>query len=97
MHNEPWVVKTRSGKIWGKICRVVIDSASRQIVCVDVLLGGTDRFARVPWKSLELENDDIVLSTSEGEVQSIARPTGARVPDTVTLEETSPTCHCSER
>jgi PRC-barrel domain len=90
MNNEPWIVKTRSGAIWGKICRVVIDSASRQIVCVDVMLRDTSRFVRVPWKSLEIENEDIVLSTLEGDVYTTVRPSGASLPDTVTLEESAP-------
>ncbi len=90
MSNGPWIVKTRSGAIWGKIYRVIIDSASRQIVCVDVRLGDTNRFIRVPWKSLEIENEDIVLSTSEGELQTTMRPSGASVPETVTLEESTP-------
>ena len=86
-------MKTRSGAIWGKICRVVIDSASRQIVCVDVMVGDTNRFVRVPWRSLEIENEDIVLSTSEGDVHTTVQPSGASLPDTVTLEESAPACN----
>jgi hypothetical protein len=89
MNNEPWVVKTRSGAIWGKICRVVIDSVSRQILCVDVILGDKSRFVRVPWRSLQIENEDIVLSTTEKEIETTLRPSGAHLPDTVTLEESA--------
>lgn len=91
MNNEPWIVKTRSGEIWGKICRVIINSASRQIECVDVMLGDRKRFVRVPWTSLEIENEDIVLSASEGEVQTTVQPSGLH--GTVTLEESAPAFH----
>ena len=93
MNNEPWVVKTQSGTVWGKICRVIIDPASRQIACVDVMLADTNRFIRVLWKSLELEHDDIVLSLSDGEVQASALPSEVNVSDTVMLEESTPDVH----
>lgn len=90
MNNEPWIVKTRNQAIWGKIHRVIIDSASRQIVWVDVMLSDTNRSVRVPWRSLEIKNEDIVLSTSEGELQTTVRPSGASLSDTVMLEESVP-------
>src|SRR5688500_7713488 len=93
MNNEPWIVKTRNGAIWGKIHRVIIDSTSRQIAWVDVMLHDTNRFVRVPWRSLEIENGEIVLSTSEGELQTTVRSSGASLPDTVTLEESVPAFH----
>ena len=93
MKNEPWIVKTRSGATWGKICKVVIDSATRQIVCVDVMLGDTSHFVRVPWRSLAIENEDIVLNISEGDVHTTVGLSGARLPDTVTLEESAAAFH----
>jgi sporulation protein YlmC with PRC-barrel domain len=89
MNNEPWVVKTRNGTVWGKILRVIIDPASRQIVSVDVMLSAQDRFIRVPWKRLEVENDDIILSITEGEVEHLESPSGAGMPTTITLEDSA--------
>lgn len=93
MKNEPWVVKTRSGTVWGKICRVIIDPASRQIACVDVMLADTNRFIRLPWRNLEIENEDIILNISEGDVHPTVGPSGGRLPDTVTLEESAAAFH----
>ena len=93
MSTEPWVVKTRSGAIWGKIHRVIIDSSSRQIVCVDVMVGDQDRFIRVPWKSLSVVDEDIVLGISEADIYATVQPSGESVPATVTLEESARTCH----
>jgi hypothetical protein len=90
MNNEPWIVKTRNGAIWGKIHRVIIDSASRQIAWVDVMLRDTNRFVRVPWRNLEIENEEIVLSTSEEELQMTVGLSGPSLPDTVMLEESAP-------
>ena len=87
MNNEPWIVKTRNQAIWGKIHRVIIDSASRQIVWVDVMLCDTNRSVRVPWRSLEIDNEEIVLSTLEGELFDLPQQF---VPDTVMLEESVP-------
>jgi hypothetical protein len=93
MNSEPWIVKTRNGAIWGKIHRVIIDPASRQIVWVDVMLRDKNRFIRLPWRSLEIENEEIVLSTSEEELQTTVRSSGASLPDTVMLEESVPAFH----
>ena len=87
MNNEPWVVKTRSGQTWGRIRKLIIDSASRQIVSVDVIRDDTNRFTRVPWNRLEFENEDIVLGASEED--HMTWPSEGSVPDTVTLEESS--------
>ena len=93
MNNDPWIVKTRSGAIWGKIHRVIIDSSSRQIVCVDVMVGDQDQFIRVPWESLSMEDEDIVLGTSEADIYATVQPSGGSVPATVTLEESARPCH----
>jgi sporulation protein YlmC with PRC-barrel domain len=87
MNNEPWVVKTVNGTVWGKIFRVSIDPATRQIVSVDVMLSAQDRLVRVPWKRLEVENDDIILSIPEDEVETLECPSGAGLPATMTLED----------
>jgi hypothetical protein len=92
MNQEPWIVKTRSGSIWGKIHRVVIDSASRQIVSADVRLGDNDRVVRVPWSSLDIRDDDIVLGAPEEDIRATMRMLEGSVPDTVTLEEAAPVC-----
>ena len=89
MNNEPWVVKTRNGTVWGRILRVIIDSASRQIVSVDVILSAQDRFVRVPWKSMEVENDDLILVIAEEEVVKLECPSGAALPATMTLEDST--------
>ena len=87
MNNEPWIVKTRNGAVWGKIHRVIIDSDSRQIVWVDVMLHDPTRFVRVPWSNLQIEKEEIVLSTSDGELQTGVGLSGTGLPDTVMLEE----------
>jgi hypothetical protein len=92
MSHGPWTVKTRSGAIWGKIHRVIIDSSSRQILCIDVMLDNA-QLIRVPWTSLEVGDDEIVLGTSEGDIHTAMRPLDGGVPDTVTLEESAPPCH----
>lgn len=74
MSSKPWVVKTPSGEIWGKIHRVIIDAASQQIVSVDVIRGDEGQCIRLPWRSLEVENEDIVLGMSEEQVQTTLRP-----------------------
>jgi hypothetical protein len=93
MNSEPWVVKTGTGAIWGKIHRVIIDSTSRQIVSADVMLDGTGQFMRVPWTSLQIRDDDIVLGTSETDIHTTMQPSEGRVPDTVTLEESASPYH----
>ncbi len=93
MKNEPWVVKTSAGDIWGKICRVVIDSSSRQVVCVGVMLCDTNQCVRVPWKNLEIKGQDIVLNTSEGDIHMAMLPWEGKAQDTVTLEESASACH----
>jgi hypothetical protein len=47
----------------------------------------------VPWTSLEIEDDEIVLGTSEGDIHTAMQPLDGGVPDTVTLEESAPPCH----
>ena len=91
MNNKPWIVKKRSGEIWGRIRRVIIDPATRQIVSVDVVLDDTGRLVRVPWVSFEMKNEDIMLRTSDGEVNTtVMGASGAGLPDTVTLEVSAP-------
>ena len=94
MSHEPWIVKTGTGAIWGEIHRVIIDSISRQIVSVDVMLDDTGQFIRLPWTSLQIQDDDIVLGVPEADIYTTMQPSEGRVPpDTVTLEESTPACH----
>ena len=93
MNHGHWIVKTRSGAIWGTIQRVIIDSVSRQIACVDVVLDDTDQFIRVPWTSFEMKDDNIVLGAPETDIHTTMQLSEGRVPDTVTLEESASPCH----
>ena len=85
MTDSPWIVKTATGAFWGKIHRVIIDSTSRGIVSADVMLDGTGHFIRVPWTSLQIKNDDIVLAASETDIHTTMQASEGSVPDTVTL------------
>jgi hypothetical protein len=91
MQNKPWIVKKRSGETWGQIRKVVIDPATRQIVSVDVLLNDIGGLVRVSWASLRIQNEDIVLCTSEREVETtIIGASGASLSEAVMLEVSVP-------
>lgn len=90
MKNEPLVVKTQSGAVWGKVHRLIIDPANRQIAYVDVILADMKRHVRLPWKSLEVVNDHFVLTKNEAEGMEWSY--GEPVSDMVTLVDSSSLC-----
>lgn len=89
MKNEPLVVKTKSGAVWGKVHRLIIDPVNRQIAYVDVILADMDRRVRLPWKSLEVVNDFLL---TKAEVEGMEWSYGEPMPDMVTLVDSASAC-----
>jgi hypothetical protein len=87
MSTENWIVKTLGGEEWGFVKRLIIDSVSRQISHVDVILSETGRLIRIPWESFEVRDEGIRLSMPEGQVNTNAtRPNGIVVAGTVAMD-----------
>jgi hypothetical protein len=87
MNNQPWIVKKHSGETWGRIRKVIIDAATRHVVFLDVVLDDTGSLVRVPWINLEINNEDIMLRSLDGEFKAtVLADSGDALSDTVTLE-----------
>ena len=65
MASKYWTVKTRSGDEWGHIRRLIIDRRARQILAADVVLSQTKAAVRVPWDSVEIEDEVNLLWSTE--------------------------------
>jgi hypothetical protein len=87
MNTEHWIVKKPNGEEWGLIKRLIIDSATRRISYVDVIVANTGRLVRIPWESFEMHPEWITLSTSEEKVNEMAmKVSGPEFAATVTKE-----------
>lgn len=67
MGTDSWVVNNREGEEWGLIKRLILDSATRQINYVDVVVIHTGHVARIPWDNFEIGNEGITLGMSEAQ------------------------------
>ena len=87
MSIENWIVKTLGGEEWGFVKRLIIDSVTRQISHADIILSKTGRLIRIPWESVEVRDEGIILSMPVGQVNANAiRPSDVGLPHTVAME-----------
>lgn len=87
MGAEHWIVRKPSGEEWGIIKRLIIDSTTRQITYADVILGETGRLIQVPWESLTVQKEWLVLSMPEGRADTpVMEASGLGLGETVTME-----------
>jgi hypothetical protein len=61
---ESWRVRNSRGEDLGSIKKFIIDSNTRQISYIDVVLMRTNQLVRVPWNICEVINDAIWLKAS---------------------------------
>lgn len=87
MSAEHWIVRKPSGEEWGIIRRLIIDSTTRQITSVVVILGESGRNIQVPWESFTVQKEWITLSVPEGRVNTPAMDTSrSGLGETVTMD-----------
>ena len=87
MSAEHWIVRKPSGEEWGIIKRLIIDSTTRQITYADVILGETGRLIQVPWVSLTVQKEWLILSMPEEMVGTpVMGASGLGLGETVTME-----------
>ena len=87
MSAEHWIVRKPSGEEWGIIKRLIIDSTTRQITYADVILGETGRLIQVPWVSLTVQKEWLILSMPEEKVDTpVMEASGLGLGETVTME-----------
>lgn len=87
MSAEHWIVRKPSGEEWGIIKRLIIDSTTRQITYADVILGETGRLIQVPWESLTVQKEWLILSMPEGRADTpVLGASGLGLGGTVTME-----------
>lgn len=68
MGADNWIVNNRAGEEWGLIKRLILDSVTRQINYVDLVLIHTGHVARLSWDNFEIGSGGITLSLSEAQV-----------------------------
>jgi hypothetical protein len=87
MSAEHWIVRNPSGEEWGIIKRLIIDSTTRQITYADVILGETGRLIQVPWESLTVQKEWLILSMPEERADTpVLGASGLGLGETVTME-----------
>jgi hypothetical protein len=87
MGAEHWIVRKPSGEEWGIIKRLIIDSTTRQITYADVILGETGRLIQVPWESLTVQKEWLILSMPEERINTpLLGASGLGLGETVTME-----------
>lgn len=87
MSAEHWIVRKPSGEEWGIIKRLIIDSTTRRITYADVILGETGRLIQVPWESLTVQKEWLILSMPEERVNTpVMGASGVGLGETVTME-----------
>ncbi len=68
MGTDNWIVNNRAGEEWGLIKRLILDSVTRQINYVDLVVIHTGHVARLAWDNFEIGNGGITLGLSEAQV-----------------------------
>ncbi len=68
MGSDKWIVNNRAGEEWGLITRLILDSVTRQISYVDVVVIQSGHVARVPWDGFEIRDQGITLGMPETQV-----------------------------
>ena len=68
MGTDNWIVNNREGEEWGLIKRLILDSVTRQINYVDVVVIHTGHVARIPWDNFEIGHKGITLGMCEAQV-----------------------------
>lgn len=87
MSAEHWIVRRSGGEEWGIIKRLIIDSTTRQITYADVILGETGRLVQVPWESLSVQKEWLILSMPEERVNTLViGASRVGLGETVTME-----------
>lgn len=87
MGAEHWIVRKPSGEEWGIIKRLIIDSTTRQITYADVILGETGRLVQIPWESLTVQKEWLILSMPEERVTTpVMGASQLGLGETVTME-----------
>ena len=87
MRTENWIVKTLDGQERGFVKRLIINSFTMEISHADVILSENGRPIRIPWVSVEVRDEGIILRMPEGQVNTNAiRPSGVGLSYTVAMK-----------
>ena len=70
MGTDNWIVNNRAGEEWGLISALILDSVTRQINYVDLVVIHTGHVARLPWDNFEIRHRGHHLGISEALVDS---------------------------
>jgi hypothetical protein len=82
MNADNWIVNDGTGKEWGVIKRLLLDSATRQINFADVVVIHTGHVARIAWHRFHIDQAGITLGMAEVQGSTL----NSRVPETLNGE-----------